>query len=278
MVEEPRPEEERPPEGETSGEAPLEGEPAAAGGGGPLALFGGRLPVPLVAAFGAVAIVGIILAVVVLGGGSGNGGSQESELAGLATDVPTPVATIDPNRETLSPNVNPNLPNLSAGDRIVIAKIGVDAPLTYKPVVPDPNGGTTYPPNPDGADDVAYYDFSAYPGLGGGPGIGGNSVFAGHVDSGKKPCKNGSVPPPCTAVFWDLKLLQVGDEIEVRVNGGVFRYRVTANESVPAVSDRWNGPIYTATAKESLTLISCIGAFSAGQYDRRLVVTAERVG
>src|SRR3990170_458030 len=125
MVEEPRPEEERPPEGETSGEAPLEGEPAAAGGG------------------------------------SGNGGSQESELAGLATDVPTPVATIDPNRETLSPNVNPNLPNLGAGDRIVIAKIGVDAPLTYKPVVPDPNGGTTYPPNPDGADDVAYYDFSA---------------------------------------------------------------------------------------------------------------------
>src|SRR3989304_2842744 len=65
-----------------------------------------------------------------------------------------------------------------AGGRIVIAKIGVDAPLTYKPVVPDPNGGTTYPPNPDGADDVAYYDFSAYPGLGGGPGIGGNSVFA----------------------------------------------------------------------------------------------------
>src|SRR3990172_10772957 len=141
MVEEPRPE-------EAPGEAPLEGEPAAAGGGGPLALFGGRLPVPLVAAFGAVAIVGIILAVVVLGGG--NGGSQEAELAGLATDVPTPVATIDPNRETLSPNVNPNLPNLGAGDRIVIAKIGVDAPLTYKPVVPDPNGGTTYPPNPDG--------------------------------------------------------------------------------------------------------------------------------
>src|SRR3990172_4437180 len=135
MVEEPRPEEERPPEGETSGEAPLEGEPAAAGGGGPLALFGGGLPGP---------------PVVVLGGGSGNGGSQEPELAGLATDVPTPVATIDPNRETLSPNVNPNLPNLGAGDRIVIAKIGVDAPLTYKPVVPDPNGGTTYPPNPDG--------------------------------------------------------------------------------------------------------------------------------
>ena len=59
-------------------------------------------------------------------------------------------------------------------------------------------------PNPNGSDDVAYYNFSAWPGKGGAPGQGGNSVFAGHVDSGRAPCKNGTVPPPCEAVFWDI--------------------------------------------------------------------------
>ena len=76
--------------------------------------------------------------------------------------------------------------------------------------------------NPDGPDDVAYYNFSAWPGKGGAPGLGGNAVFAGHVDSGTKACNNGAVPPPCQAVFWDISALRLGDEVQVHVDGVIF--------------------------------------------------------
>ena len=39
-------------------------------------------------------------------------------------------------------------------------------------------------------------------------------------------CKNGSVPPPCQAVFWDINGLRNGDEIEIHLGGTVNRYRV----------------------------------------------------
>ena len=165
-----------------------------------------------------------------------------------------------------------NLTSVGPGDRFVISKFGVDAPLTYRKV-----GKDGQMPNPDGPDDVAYYDFSEWPGLGGGPGKGGNAVFAGHVDSGQKACKNGTVKPPCQAVLWDLNGLKVGDEIEVRVSGQSFKYRVTSNQPVPAATGPWD-QIVTATAQESITIITCGGDFNreTREYSNRQVVVAVR--
>lgn len=220
-------------------------------------------------------LVGVAL-VVACGGGSGTKTNRADDLhAGLAasTAQPSVEATIDLARPTVVANANPNLTNVSQGDRIIIGKFGVDASLTYRAVGPDGQM-----PNPDGPDDVAYYDFSAWPGLGGGPGKGGNAVFAGHVDSGQKACKNGSVKPPCEAVFWDISRLRVGDEIEVRVSAESFRYRVATNQPVNAATGPWD-QIVSATAEETITLITCGGDFNreTREYTNRQVVTGIRI-
>jgi hypothetical protein len=236
----------------------------------------GQLSLPLIGGIAAVVVVGIILVVVALGGGGGEGSSDDSgpqaDFAGLKTAQPTPEATIDLARPTAAAG---HLENVGASDRLVIKRFNIDAPLTYRKV---PANGVM--PNPDGPDDVAYYDFSGFENLGGAPGLGGNAVFAGHVDSGSKPCKNGSVPPPCTAVLWDLNDIRVGDEIEVHVDGKVFTYKVTSNQPVSASANdgTWDR-IVTSTAKESLTIITCGGDFNRAtrEYTNRQVVTAERV-
>lgn len=165
-----------------------------------------------------------------------------------------------------------HLTSVGAEDRFVISKFGVDAPLTYRKV-----GKDGQMPNPDGPDDIAYYDFSEWPGIGGAPGKGGNGVFAGHVDSGQKSCKNGTVKPPCEAVLWDLNKLRAGDEIEVRVSGQSYEYRVTSNQPVPATTGPWD-QIVSSTAEESITIITCGGDFNreTREYTNRQVVTAVR--
>ena len=236
----------------------------------------GQLPLPLIGGIAAVVVVGIILIVVALGGGGGEGSdsddSADADHGGLQAAQPTPEATIDLERPTAAAG---HLENISAQDRMVIAKFNINAPLTYRKVPP-----TGVMPNPDGPDDVAYYDFSGFPNLGGGPGVGGNAVFAGHVDSGTKACKNGTLPPPCQAVLWDLNGLKVGDEIELHVSGQIFKYKVTSNQPVSAsLSDGTWDRIVTSTAKESLTIITCGGDFNreTREYTNRQVVTAERI-
>jgi LPXTG-site transpeptidase (sortase) family protein len=238
-----------------------------------------NLPYPLIGALAGAVIIGIVVVLVVFGGGgngdgdNGTNGSQAGvdEHAGLATAEPTPEATIDLNRPTVE--ANSNLTSLGADDKLVIAKYGVSAPLTYRSV-----GIDGVMPNPEGPDDVAYYDFSAWPGKGGAPGRGGNGVFAGHVDSGSKACKNGTVAPPCQAVFWDISNLRVGDEIEVHLSGAVHKYKVTSNQPISAANGPWD-QIVSATAQESITLITCGGDFNreTREYSNRQVVVAVRV-
>jgi LPXTG-site transpeptidase (sortase) family protein len=241
---------------------------------------GGRPPLAIIGGIAAVIVVGIIVVAVVLGGGGddGNGGpasvSSPAGSGGLVTPIlPTPVGTPLATGEAPLQNA-PQLTSLGAGDRLVISKYGVNAPLTYKTVGPDGQM-----PNPNGADDVAYYNFSGFaPGFGGAPGQGGNSVFAGHVDSGRTPCKNGTIPPPCEAVFWDIGKLTVGDEIDVVVGGNTFKYRVASNAPVHAETGDWES-IVAARAQESITLITCGGDFNptTREYSHRQVVVALRV-
>jgi LPXTG-site transpeptidase (sortase) family protein len=236
----------------------------------------GQLSMPLIGGIAAVIVVGIILLVVALGGGGGegsnNGDSADADHGGLQTAQPTPEATIDLARPTATAG---HLTSVGPQDRLVIKAFNIDAPLTYRKV--PPNGVM---PNPDGPDDIAYYDFSDFENLGGAPGKGGNSVFAGHVDSGSKACKNGTVPPPCAAVLWDLNDIKVGDVIEVQVSGETFQYKVTSNQPVSAsLNDGTWDRIVTSTATESITIITCGGDFNrqTREYTNRQVVTAERI-
>lgn len=143
-------------------------------------------------------------------------------------------------------------------ERLLIPAAKVDAPVVVKGV--DSDGVMEAP---DGPWDVAWYDFSAK------PGSGGNAVFSGHVDYV-------DVGP---AVFWNLKDLRPGDLIEVRLQDGViYQYAVTVKNVFDAASapiDQIVGP----TAVESVTLITCAGTFDprTRQYDRRLVIRAERL-
>jgi hypothetical protein len=242
---------------------------------------GPRPPIAIIGGLVAVVVIGIVVAVIALGSGGGgnkNGGgttgSASAPNAGLKTNATEPAveATIDLSRPTPAAVVDQNITSVSAGDRFLISKFGIDAPLSYKVVGPDGQM-----PNPDGPDDVAYYNFSAWPGKGGAPGKGGNAVFAGHVDSGAKACKNGTKPPPCEAVLWDLNSLKVGDEIEIKLAGVSYKYSVTSNQPVPANNAPWDTIVGT-TAQESITIITCGGDFNRDthEYNNRQVVTASK--
>ena len=152
----------------------------------------------------------MVLVVAACGGGGSKKSSTEPVVdfhAGLAntTDVPVPEATIDLTRPTVVANTNPNLTKVSDGDRLQIAKFNIDAPLVLKTV-----GSDGQMPDPDDADSVVLYDFSAWPGLGGRPAPAATRP-RGPRRSGKKPCHNGTVKPPCEAVFWDVNKLKVGE-------------------------------------------------------------------
>ncbi|HEX5141817.1 MAG TPA: class F sortase [Dehalococcoidia bacterium] len=236
----------------------------------------GRAPLPVIGGLLALVVIGIIFVAVALGGGGGDdnksaSASPTSSHAGLLTAEPTVEATIDLTQPTPTAPAQ-NLTAVGAGDRLIIDKFGVNAPLTYRQV-----GLDGVMPNPAGPDDVAYYDFSAWPGKGGAPGLGGNSVFAGHVDSGSKACANGTKPPPCEAVLWDLNGLKVGDEIKVQIGGQTYTYSVVSNAPVNAASGPWD-QIVSSTSTESITIITCGGDFNreTHEYNNRQVLRAER--
>ena len=142
--------------------------------------------------------------------------------------------------------------------QIVIADIGVDAPISVKSTAPD---GTMQPPN--GPEDVAWYDFTAR------PGSGGNAVFSAHVD----------YHDYGPAVFAGLKDLPNGDVIEVHLaDGTILRYQVVVSVTY-AAADAPVEDIVGPTTRETITLITCTGLFDAAsrQYSHRLIVRAERM-
>jgi LPXTG-site transpeptidase (sortase) family protein len=148
---------------------------------------------------------------------------------------------------------------LGPGGRLVIPSIEVDATVI---VVGEDTGGVLE--TPDNGWDVGWYDFSAVPGQAG------NSVMTGHVDYY-------NIGP---AVFWRLRDLDPGDEVQVHLpdGGGVATYRVTQVDAYNAGS----APVDTILGPadgEILTLITCTGQFNRAlrEYDQRLVVRAELV-
>jgi LPXTG-site transpeptidase (sortase) family protein len=193
---------------------------------------------------GLVSLLALVALAVFIGlrAGSEGDGSDSVVVATASPVAPTAVAT---------PVAAPPL-------RIVIPSIGVDAPITNKGLSVD---GMMEGPN--GPEDVAWYEFTAF------PGGGSNAVFSAHVDY------HGYGP----AVFADLKKLEKGDLVEVHTaDGTVYRYEVTLSLSYPAEtapSEEIVGP----TSREVITLITCAGSFDQAtrQYSHRLVVRAERL-
>jgi LPXTG-site transpeptidase (sortase) family protein len=197
----------------------------------------------------------LVLAAAACSGGENGGGHTFGDLPAsnsaqnVATAVPAPVAMPDQ-----SPLAAFSLPRFSVSGNVVVKGI-------------DPS--TNIMQSPDNKDDVAYYSFSGHPGFGcASAGRCANAVLSGHVDwyTGQ------------TGVFWHLKDLNQGDEVDLTLQDGtVLKYQVVANtiyksEEAP-VAD-----ILGDTAQESVTLITCDGVFnkSLQEYNSRRIVRAVR--
>ena len=169
-------------------------------------------------------------------------------------DEATPAATITP------------LPEVAAPTRMLIEKMGVDAPIVTLGL--DAN---RWPEVPNDPYVVTWYDFSAKPGQGS------NAVFSGHVDW----TVNGQ---PVTGVFWGLRELQEGNVVKLILeDGSELRYRVTDNVAV-AYDDPQGLETMYPTPNDVITLMSCGGTWVpnpssplGGNYTHRVVVRAERV-
>lgn len=143
---------------------------------------------------------------------------------------------------------------IAAPVQLAIPSIGLAAPIVELGVGDD--GVIEAPETPDV---VGWYRPSARAGQ---PG---NSVMSGHVDWGTR-----------TAVFWDLRRLQPGDEILVSGADEVaHRYVVEWNEAFPA----GGAPVERLVGGSTdtvLTLITCDGIYdhSAKDYSNRRAVRA----
>ena len=185
----------------------------------------------------------LIVWLVAFRGGSQNAGDVLGESASptpaattTATVSPGATATTTPAEQAMGATPDTaTTPAASSGSssnqgpaaessmRFKIASIGVDAPVTIRTIGSDGQMGT-----PNGRFDVVWYDFSAYPSMGGYPGDGGNAVFSGHVD----------YHPHYEAVFWDLHLVGPGDIIEVDLsNGSIVRYSVQWAQTIAPDAD-----------------------------------------
>jgi LPXTG-site transpeptidase (sortase) family protein len=214
-----------------------------------------RLSIALMAAGVSMMIGALILMLIATGVifSSDDGNSSLETIAAFGEPIrtPTPGPTPTPTGQFPPGSNSPVM-------RLIVEKAQIDAPVVQKGI--DAQGVMQ---SPDNAYDTAWYDFSAH------PGFGGNAVFAGHVDYirvGK-------------AVFWNLKDLQEGDIIQVRLQDGtVYKYTVNFKQQFDAATapvDEIVGP----TPNETVTLITCGGTFNAAthQYDKRLVIRAERI-
>lgn len=211
-------------------------------------------------------LVTFLAGLVLIGVGVANlgGSSAAPRPSPVVIDI-TPSPTPKPRTPTPVPTATP-VPAPPLGDqpyRLVIDKLGVDAPVQAFGL--DENAVPEVPTGPDASKIVAWYDFSAK------PGIGSNAVYAGHVTW------NGP------AVFYNLVSVAPGDEVKlVGEDGKELVYNVTEVFSVDP-SDPESLSVMYATPEDVITIITCDGAYTdtndpvfGGEYSNRLIVRAAR--
>lgn len=139
--------------------------------------------------------------------------------------------------------------------RLIIPAIGVNAAV--ETVAVTANGGLAVPVRSPW-DDVGWYDQGVR------PGEQGSAVIDGHLDR----------PGGYAAVFWNLRHIQVGDEVKViDTRGNMLRFRVT---KVALYAPR-EAPVQDIFGNEGgryLNLITCAGDWIASEHQTtlRLVV------
>ena len=131
-----------------------------------------------------------------------------------------------------------SLPASELPERLIIPKLGIDSKVQHLGVTKTGNMAA-----PNNFTDVSWYKYGTAPGLKG------STVMAGHVDNAL------GVP----AVFYNLKDLEVGDEIiVVKKNGERLRYQVVDEEIYP-YNDAPLKRIFNAADASYLNLITCQG-------------------
>ncbi|MEX2229981.1 MAG: class F sortase [Dehalococcoidia bacterium] len=159
--------------------------------------------------------------------------------------------------------------------RIRIPLLGVETGVASRVV-----GAVGVMPEPSGPGEVAWYDMSLWPGMGGAPGEGRNAIFSGHVDYAAAVDYAG-VRYRGPGVFAHLQLLSPGDVIELEFGGETLRYAVTWKRQLSAASGATDwGEIWSDDVRrDAITLYTCGGDFDPDgrSYRDRGGVRAERV-
>jgi sortase (surface protein transpeptidase) len=193
-------------------------------------------------------VAALLIAGVVLGG------SPVSTRAPTPGDAPTKPVSLASTAAAASPTPL-HLATIAvreAGWRLVIPRIGVDAPIV--PVGRDRNGAMASPTSLDG---VGWFN------SGPAPGQPGDAVIDGHY----------GVEQP--AVFRKLHFLRPGDEVDVVwPDGHTTYFQVSGLETVPAGSHP--AGVFSRAGPARLSLITCAGEWvqSKASYSDRLIVTA----
>lgn len=233
-----------------------------------------------------VALVALLVAVMLsTGGASGSGlrflGLGASGNTSTTDDVTSLTRQIDHLEDDATPEQQDSVvafveaygdpPNTDFA-RLRIPAVGVDAPVGRWLVDAD------IMPEPYGPVDVAFYDLSEWPGMGGFPGEGGNAVFGAHVDLNRYvPYADANYRGP--AVFWALDQLGPGTIIELDYGGQTLSYSVVWVEEVDANFGDWGLYFSSDVPVDSITLYTCGGQFDreSHSYTHRTVIRAERI-
>lgn len=208
-------------------------------------------------------VLALLVALLCIGAAACGGDHQSNQAQSAATfGVTTATGTASPTAaaNAVATPTEPEFPAPPADAqiaRLLIPVAKVDAPTQIKGL-----NAQNEMENPDGKDNVAWYNFT------GRPGFGSNAVFSGHVDwfTGER------------GVFWFLRDLKDGDEVDVKLSDGtILKYHVTSNETYNS-ADAPVAEIIGPTSRDTVTLITCDGTFSRNtqEYDKRRVVRAVR--
>jgi LPXTG-site transpeptidase (sortase) family protein len=171
----------------------------------------------------------------------------------VSPPTPLPVHVIKAHQSPVATSTPPL--NMATDARLIIPKIGVDAPVEPVHVQTD---GTLGVPTRHQWEGVGWYQGGPIPGQRG------SAVIDGHLD------RPGALP----AVFWRLHELSVGDIVTVAdASGHTLHFQVTKFESYPP-NDAPTTQIFGNSSGTFLNLITCAGQWIPQQHQTslRLVV------
>lgn len=216
------------------------------------------VPVPVAVVVGLVLIVAVVVAVLTARDGSPRSVTAPAAGSSSLTPAAPPASTRDVAPPSISlqapiPETTPP-PQPGIPVQVSVPRIRVSSPL--EPLGLEKNGSLRPP---------STFERAGWYARGARPGAIGPAVIAGHVDSRAGP-----------AIFFDLKLVRLGDDIDVRDSAGVVRHFVVVDVQRYRKTRFPTEKVYGPTPEPVLRLITCTGAFDVAKrsYVDNLVVSA----